>query len=258
MHTWSITGFLFLLIGTIVSFIGTNKSDKESEDKLMSMINEKNKTIENINDSNAMLIKLNSELLNSSKEVSSTNNKLIFQNKEMLIKVNKYQQDIEDKNLKIIELESKVSKVERGVESFTSFDGSIRTRQGGNTNATFGDEYALYQKIENLSKEKKFIELIKICDDSKLKYPNWFTLYYYKAIGILNTDIENKKNEALDLLDYVSNNTKGDLEYAIRLVFLLSELNENERIKKVMDHISLNMIKSIEIKKVREKLLKFK
>lgn len=253
-----IIGFSCITLGTIASFTGTYISDKESQDNLMSMISKKNKTIENINDSNAMLIKQNSELLNSSKEVSSTNNKLIFQNKEMLIKVNKYQQDIKDKNLKIIELESKVSKVERGVESFTSFDGVIRTRQGGNTNTTIWDEYALYQKIENLSKEKKFKELIKICEDSKLKYPNWFTLYYYRAIGILNTDIENKKNEALDLLDYVSNNTKGDLEYAIQLVFLLSELNENERIKKVMDHISLNMINNIIVSEIKEKLLKYK
>ena len=91
-----------------------------------------------------------------------------------------------------------------------------------------------------------------------MKYPNWFTLYYYRAIVILNTVNENKKNEALDLLDYVSNNTKGDLEYAIQLVFLLSELNENERIKKVMDHISLNMINNIIVSEIKEKLLKYK
>lgn len=254
----SITGFVLITIGTILSFIGTYISDKQSEDNLISRISEKNKTIENINDNNAMLINQNSELLNSAKEVSSTNNELIGQNKEMLTKINKYQKEIEAKNLKIEELENKVIKVEKGIESNISFNGTVRTRQGGKVNTTIGDEYALFQKINNLLSEKKFIELIKICDKNKAKYPDWFALHYYKAIGILNTDFDNKRNEALDLLDYVADKTKGDLDYAINLVSLLSQLKEDARIKKVMKHISINIVKSIEDKNLKEELLKYK
>jgi len=254
----TITGFVLITVGTILSFIGTYISDKESEDNLISKISEKNKTIENINENNSKLINQNTELLNSSKEVSSTNNELINQNKEMLARVNKYQEEIEAKNLEIQELKDKVNKVERGIENKITFDGKIETRQGGKTNVSIGEEFVLFSSIIKLSEQQKFLEIIKICDENKSKYPNWYTLHFFKAIGLLNTDIKNKKDEALGLLDYVTINTKGDIEYAIELVTIFSELKEQQRIEKVMEHISKSMIETIEDKDLRNKLLKFK
>lgn len=104
----SILGLCLIVAGTVFSFFGTYSSDKEGQKELTDKIEEKNKTIDNINLSNSKLIDQNATLLASSQEVSASNNDLISQNSEMLSKVSKYQTDIEKRNLKIQVLEDEI------------------------------------------------------------------------------------------------------------------------------------------------------
>lgn len=259
MHWMSILGLCFITIGGILSFFGTQLSDKKSQDELTLKIQEKNATIDNINKSNIKLIDQNSDLLNSNKDVSATNNELINQNKEMLTRVSQYQKEIEEKDIIIKKLEEKASLAERGIESKIHFNGSHRIRQGGMNSVTSNtEEYKMFEKMINLESQKKYPELIQICDESIKKFSKWYSPYYYKAVGLLNINLLGNKQKALELIDFVAINTKGDIDYAIPLVDLLFQLNEITRINSILESIPIEAIELIQDKDLKEKLTRLK
>lgn len=52
-----------------------------------------------------------------------------------------------------------------------------------------------------LESEKKYTEIIHLCDHTIESNPRWYTTYLYKAISLLNL---NDKGQGLKLLDYVT------------------------------------------------------
>ena len=113
MNWMSIIGLCLIVLGTVFSFFGTFSSNKKSQDDLTSKIQEKNIIIDEIRQSNIKLIDQNSSLLNSNNKVSTTNMDLIDHSNEMLNKISIYQQDLEERNIKIQELEKEILTVKK-------------------------------------------------------------------------------------------------------------------------------------------------
>ena len=259
MHWMSILGLILITIGGILSFFGTQFSDKKNQDDLSQKIQEKNTTIDSINSNNVKLIQQNSDLLNSNNDVSNSNKELINQNREMLGKVSQYQIEIEEKNSTIKELEEKASQAERGIESKTQFDGSHRVRQGGmNSLNSSTEENSLFIKMQNFNNLKNFAELILICDESIKKFPNWYTAYYFKATSLLNINDKTNKVKALELIDFIAKHTIGDVDYAAPLSILLIQMKEIQKAKEIINRVPIDALNMIENKEVRDVLLNLK
>jgi len=111
MNWMSILGLCLIVFGTIFSFFGIYYSDKQSQQQLTNKIQQKNETIDSINTNNIKLINQNTYLLNSSTHVYETNKNLVSQNNDMLGKIQKYQQDIEQRNKRIESLEHQVNNI---------------------------------------------------------------------------------------------------------------------------------------------------
>jgi hypothetical protein len=257
MHWMSILGLIFITIGGILSFFGSQISEKNSQKEITEKIQAKDSIIDNINSNNIKLISQNSDLINSNTNVSASNNELINQNRDMLTKISQYQNDIENKNMRIKELEEKSKLSERGIESKIEFNGARRIRQGGYNSISQGPESLIFQNIIELQNQQKFTELLKLCDENIQKTPEWFTLYIFKAIALLNIDIKNK-NKALDLFDYVIDKTTGDFDYAFPIISVLLELKDQNRIKIILSRIPAEMINLISNEEIRKKLLTIK
>lgn len=243
MNWMSILGLCMIIVGTILSFFGTYRNDKESQEELTNKIQEKNETIDSINSNNMKLIEQNTNLLKSSEVVSLTNNELISQNKEMIFRIEKYQKDLLQRDNRIRELEEQSKKSERGLVSITQFDGSYLVRNGGSVSVTGGTiENKIYNELVKLEKEKKTIEIINLCDNAIKNHPKWFTPYIFKAIGYINL---NDKKKALELLDFVSNNISGDPEYVLKIAYLYQQLDQNDKSNQLLKTISKEMIQNI-------------
>lgn len=241
----SILGICLIVVGTIFSFIGTYKSDKDSQDLLTSKIQEKNQTIDNINSNNIKLIGQNTALLNSSNDAANSNRELFSQNKDMLLRIGNYQKDIESKEKKIKELEESVKKSERGIVSIIQIDGSYLVRQGGSMSINSGtQENKVYNEIINLEKEEKFDNIIILCDKSIKSSPRWYTPFLFKAIALYNLDKNNKKM-SIDLLDYVANNTVGDPQYTLQISNLFSQIGEQAKAVKLSNSIPKEVIQDL-------------
>lgn len=229
MNWMSIMGLCLITIGTIFSFVGTYKSDKEGQNELTAKIQEKNAVIENINSNNIKLIEQNSSLISSNNDMTHTNKELFGQNRDMLVKVDNYQKTIEEKEKRIKELEDASTKIERGIISTIQFNGSYMVRQGGSISTTGGtEENNAYKQLTDLEKEKNFGDIILLCDQLIHKSPKWYTPYICKASALLNIDRKNK-NEAIKLLDFVESNTKGDPPYMLTIANIYSWLGDNAK-----------------------------
>jgi hypothetical protein len=111
MNWMSILGLCLIISGTVFSFFGIYYSDKRNQQEFTSKLQEKNETIDSINSSNIKLINQNASLLNSNADVSETNKNLVSQNNDMLGKIQKYKQEIEERNKRIGSLENQVNNV---------------------------------------------------------------------------------------------------------------------------------------------------
>ena len=60
MNWISIVGVCCLILGTVLSYVGTHKSSKQSQEKLTEAIQEKNSAIDEIKGTNIKLIDQNS------------------------------------------------------------------------------------------------------------------------------------------------------------------------------------------------------
>lgn len=244
MNWMSVFGLCLITIGTIFSFFGTYRSDKESQRELTGKIQEKNVVIENINSNNIKLISQNSTLLLSNSDMTNTSKELLVQNKDMLFKIENYQKTIEEKNEKIKELEELSKRSERGLVSITQYDGSYTVRQGGSTSVIAGtEENNVFKELANLEKEKKFVEMIVLCDKSISKTPKWYTPYISKAIALLN--INNKDQEAIKLLEFVESKTPGDPQYIFSIANIYAQLGNKDKADEMVKTIPKEVMQDL-------------
>ncbi|GAP70556.1 hypothetical protein BA6E_124371 [Bacteroidales bacterium 6E] len=187
MNWISILGLCLITLGTIFSFFGTYLSDKKSQKELTDQIREKDYIIDEINANNIKLIDQNSSLLTSNEKVSGTNENLISQNSQMLERISKYQADIEERNLKIIELEREMANF-REYSYYADYN-----IYGTNINAGEGIKLTsdLYGRMSKILVEKDgqvFVksskEIIPQIDEVIKRYPN-FPFGYFAKFDIL-------------------------------------------------------------------------
>ena len=259
MHWMSILGLIFITLGGILSFFGTQLSDKKSQDDLTNKIQDKNNKIENINDKNTKLIEQNSDLLTTTNEVSISNKELINQSNDLLLKIGNYQLEVDKKNKMIKELEEKVNKVSKGIVNYIHWNGVQRIMKAGELITLHNTEHNnAFIKMTKLSKENKYEEVIKLCDKYIPNEVEWQTPYIIKAIALLNLNRVSNKDEVLDLLDYSSKKITGDIDYGLEIMNILLNLNEKERLVKVLENFSINDINSVKDGMLKNKLLELK
>lgn len=255
----SILGLSLIVLGTVFSFFGTYFSDKRGQEELTTKIQEKNETIENINANNVKLIEQNSDLLISNKDVTSSNEELISQSKEMLDKISRYQEEIKEKDREISELQKKVNQVERGIEFKVQFNGAHRSRQGGSMSLSLGTEEGMaFEELLECDREKKYDAMIDICDRFIAEQSQWYTPYIFKAHALLAIDVRANRQKALELLDYASKMTSGDIEFGEPIMRILLSINEYERITEILKNFPTSLLRSINDADLLEKLLKLK
>lgn len=245
MHWMSILGLCLIIAGTAFSTIGTYINSSNSQRELTDKIDDKNMEIGAIKKSNDQLIIQNTSLLSSSTEVTNANKELLIQNKEMLDKIGVYQKDLEQKDKRIKELEYASKKTSRGIISMTQFDGTYLVRHGSSTSVSAGtEENKLYLRLIELEKKNNFPEIIKLCDESINKRSDWYTPYLFKAIALINIDISNK-DEALNILEIIENNTLGDPQYGMRILNIYMKLGEETKAERIQKTLPKEIIEHI-------------
>ena len=110
----------------------------------------------------------------------------------------------------------------------------------------------------NLLDRKEYPELITFCDESIQRFPQWYTSYIFKAMGLLNINDVSNRQKALDLIDFVSKNTIGDIDYSQHILKILLQLNEKNRVDEILSKISIDALQIIEDEELRDKLINFK
>lgn len=189
MNWMSILGLCLIVLGTVFSFFGTYFSDKQGQNELTNKIQEKNKTIDEINANNIKLIDQNSTLLNSNSDVSNTNKDLIGQNTDMLSKIGKYQADIEERNKRIQLLEGEINNV-KGYYYYATLDiygRDVMVGYGLTFTSDLSDRMGkVVTDVNGKLYVKNDIANLPILDEVIEKYPN-FPFGYFAKFNILKT-----------------------------------------------------------------------
>ncbi len=187
MNWMSIVGLIMILLGTFFSFLGTYSSDKKSQKELSDQIREKNNTIDEINANNIKLIDQNSSLLNSNEKVTGTNEDLIFQNSQMLDRISRYQADLEERNLRIKELEREMLDIKE-YSFYADYNITGTNLNAGTGLSISSDLYNRMSKILSIKDDNAFIiqdqENIKLIDEIIELYP-YFPFGYFAKFQIL-------------------------------------------------------------------------
>ena len=234
MNWMSVVGLCLIVLGTVFSFFGTYMSSKKSQNELTEKIQEKNSIIDDINNNNVKLIDQNSTLLISTEDVSKTNKDLILQNNQMLDKIANYQSDIEERNIKIKQLEKEILNVkEYSVYATYSIYGT--NIKAGSLIKISSD---LFDRMKNILFEiegKVSVNCIKenlpLVDDIIEKYPN-FPFGYFAKYEILNKlgDYERLKYaiKAIEILEVTTSIDGHDSSHDVVLNILRQAINNDK------------------------------
>lgn len=117
----------------------------------------------------------------------------------------------DEANQKAEELDKKAKMSARNVTSTYDFNGAKRQTSGGKINVVAGEEVMVFQQIIEFAKANDLPNLIKLCEKQIEKTPDWYTPFLY--LGMAQADM-GLKDEAIENLKYVVDNTPGDPEYA--------------------------------------------
>lgn len=121
-------------------------------------------------------------------------------------------EDLSEKNIIIQDLTVKVKKAEKGISVTYDFSGNKwETVKHGNNKLVYGSEFEIFSKMQTLEQQKKYQELIPICEEQIKKTSEWLTPYLY--LGIAYANLGNKE-KAIELFEHVQRNALGDPEYS--------------------------------------------
>lgn len=197
-------GVGLITIGTILTYWGSNLKSEESTKVLKTAISEKNSEIDNLG------IKV-SELIDGK-------DTLLQQNQELKSEIGRYQTDLNEKEKTIQELEKQAKKAMRGISSTYDFNGAKRiTTRPGHISLEVGPEVEIFNKINELEKQRNYPELKNICEQQIIKTPEWLTPYLYLGLAYANMD---NKEKAIEMFEYVLSNAPDDPAYAQAKEFL--------------------------------------
>jgi tetratricopeptide (TPR) repeat protein len=146
------------------------------------------------------------------KELVDGKNTLIQQNTELTGKIENYQKDLNEKDRKIKELEEKAKKAERGITLTYDFNGAQRkTTRPGHISLSHGPEIEIFKKMQEFETQKKYTELVTLCEEQIEKTPEWLTPYFYIGIAFANLG---DRDKAIEMFEYVKENSFGDSAYS--------------------------------------------
>lgn len=121
-------------------------------------------------------------------------------------------EDLSEKNIIIQDLTVKAKKAEKGISVTYDFSGNKwETGQHGSHTLVFGSESEIFSKMQTLEQQKKYQELIPICEEQIEKTSEWLTPYFY--LGIAYGNLGNIE-KAIELFEHVQSNALGDPEYS--------------------------------------------
>lgn len=213
-----------MLIGIVLEKIDA-KDKKQEQDKVVAQNTTLSGEIKKIDGQNKELITGNAKVVAQNTKLSEKIKQLDEQNKELidgqneliagkdeLIELNKdLSRNLQEKDLKIKELDKKAKMSARNVTSTYDFKGTKRQTSVGRVIAITGEEFGIYMQITAYANAGDFPNLIKLCEEQIEKTPEWYTPFYYLATAQADTGL---KDEAIKNMQYVVDNTPGDPEYA--------------------------------------------
>jgi len=199
-NTLYILGGVIIIIGTSMLYWSGYQKSKDSQNEI------KNLRIQV------------TDLQSGNRELIDGKNDLLTLNKELNKKVEKYQEDLNEKDILIKKLEVKSIKSERGITLSYDFNGAKReTTQPGHINLNFGPEVEIFNQIVQLEKQKNYSEIIKICETQIKKTPEWLTPYLYLGVAYANTG---NTSRAIELFSHVNKIAPNDPAYKQAREFL--------------------------------------
>ena len=146
------------------------------------------------------------------RELVNGKDTLIQQNQDLAGKIDDYQKNLDEKDKIIQELQEKVKKAEKGITLTYDFNGAKReTTRPGDFSLKFGSEFEVFKKIQELEEKKHYGELVTICEKQIKETPEWLTPYLYLGIALANLGY---KDRAIDIFEYVKENSFGDPKYS--------------------------------------------
>lgn len=146
------------------------------------------------------------------KELVDGKNTLIKQNRDLSEEIKTYQKDLREKNKKIVELEEKAKKAEKGITLTYDFNGAKRkTTKPGHIFLSEGPEVKVFKKMQELETQKSYTQLVTLCEKQIKETPEWLTPYLYLGVGLANLG---NRDKALEMFEYVKENTFGDPAYS--------------------------------------------
>lgn len=91
------------------------------------------------------------------------------------------------------------------------FDGVRHVQQGHNFRAITGDECELFQKIQDLERQRNWAAVRDLCEAQIEKTPEWLTPYL--CAGVAHANLGQEK-EAIRRLEHVEKTAAGNPHYS--------------------------------------------
>lgn len=114
---------------------------------------------------------------------SSQIEELIKGKNQLLAKVDKYQNDLTEKEQEIEKLKEKAKKAERGIVDYFLVTGTNRRTHGGNISVD-NTLVKVFNQMKELEEQKKYPDLKNICEEQVRKNSNWPTPYLYLGVAL--------------------------------------------------------------------------
>jgi hypothetical protein len=91
------------------------------------------------------------------------------------------------------------------------FNGVKHVQQGHNFRAITGDEFATFQELQELEKQRNWADVRDLCETQIEKTPEWLTPYLCAGVAYANLGQE---KEAIRRLEYVEKVAAGNPSYS--------------------------------------------
>jgi hypothetical protein len=98
------------------------------------------------------------------------------------------------------------------------FNGTKHLRQGHSFRVFTGDEFEVFQQLQDLERQQNWIAVRDLCEAQIRKTPRWLTPYL--CAGVAHANLGQEK-DAIPLLEYVVKMAPGDPNYAAAARILL-------------------------------------
>jgi len=139
------------------------------------------------------------------------NQRLEQGNRELLLKIDTYQEDLSTKQKEIDKLQFEADRSKRGLVSLWDFNGAHREGSAGSMKLTVGIEVNVFQELTRLEQDKKFDDIVSVATKQIAKTPDWLTPYLFRGVAYSHLG---ELQKAANDFRYVIKMAVGDPNYA--------------------------------------------